>query len=168
MKKSIKPLVAVVLAGAMLAACGSDDEGDAGSATAAEPSESATEPAETATEPAESATEPAETGGAASSTICIIVPPVENPFFGAMSDIAAAKATELGYEPLQLVHDDDANKQMELVESCISSKAAAIVLDNAGADASVAAVQKAKDAGIPSFLVDRESSEEGVDAAQSV
>ena len=101
-------------------------------------------------------------------TICVIVPPVENPFFGAMSDIAAAKATELGYEPLQLVHDDDAGRQLELVESCISSNAVAIILDNAGADASVAAVQAAKDAGIPSFLVDREISEEGVAVAQIV
>ena len=101
-------------------------------------------------------------------TICVIVPPVENPFFGADADIAAAKAEELGYEPSRLVHDDDANKQLELVESCISSNAVAIILDNAGADASVAAVQAAKDAGIPSFLVDREISEEGVAVAQIV
>ncbi len=93
---------------------------------------------------------------------------MENPFFGAMSDIAAATAVELGYEPLQLVHDDDAGRQLELIESCISSNAVAIVLDNAGADASVAAVQAAKDAGIPSFLVDREISEEGVAVAQIV
>ena len=96
------------------------------------------------------------------------VPPVENPFFGAMAEIAGAKAKELGYEVLQLVHEDDANKQMELFESCIASNAVAIILDNAGADASVAAVQKAKDAGIPSFLVDREITQEGVAVAQIV
>ena len=55
-----------------------------------------------------------------------------------------------------LVHDDDANKQNELFDTAIARKAAAIILDNAGADASVAAVKKAKDAGIPSFLIDRE------------
>ncbi len=64
--------------------------------------------------------------------------------------------------------DDDANKQMELFESCIAQKASAIILDNAGADATVAAVQKAKDAGIPTFLVDREITKEGVAAAQIV
>jgi erythritol transport system substrate-binding protein len=100
--------------------------------------------------------------------ICVIVPPVENPFFGAMQEIAAKKAEELGYETLKLVHDDDANKQMQLIESCIAKKAAAIILDNAGADATVAAVQKAKDAGIPSFLVDREITKEGVAVAQIV
>ena len=91
---------------------------------------------------------PAATEG---GLICVIVPPVENPFFGSMQTIAADKAEELGYTTLRLVHEDDANKQLELFENCISQKARAIILDNAGADASVAAVQKAKDAGIPSF-----------------
>ena len=100
--------------------------------------------------------------------ICVIVPGVENPFFGSMQEIAAAKAEELGYETLKLVHDDDANKQLELFETCIAQGAVAIILDNAGADASVAAIQLAKDAGIPSFLVDREISEEGVAVSQIV
>ena len=103
-----------------------------------------------------------------SKMICVIVPPVENPFFGAMQEIAADKAEELGYTTLKLNHGDDANKQMELFESCIAQKAAAIILDNAGADATVAAVQKAKDAGIPTFLVDREITKEGVAVAQIV
>lgn len=107
-------------------------------------------------------------GGQAGGLICVIVPPVENPFFGAMQEIAAAKAEELGYTALKLVHDDDANKQLELFENCIAQGAKAIILDNAGADASVAAVQRAKDAGIPSFLVDREITQEGVAAAQIV
>ncbi len=100
--------------------------------------------------------------------ICVIVPPVENPFFGTQQEIAAAKVEELGYTALKLVHDDDANKQSELIDSCIAQKAAAIILDNAGADATVAAVQKAKDAGIPTFLIDREITKEGVAVSQIV
>jgi erythritol transport system substrate-binding protein len=50
----------------------------------------------------------------------------------------------------------------------IAAGAAAIILDNAGADASIAAVQKAKDAGIPSFLIDREINATGVAAVQIV
>jgi erythritol transport system substrate-binding protein len=103
-----------------------------------------------------------------SGLICVIVPGVENPFFGTMQEIAAAKAEELGYATLKLVHDDDANKQLELFESCIGQGAVAIILDNAGADASIAAVQLAKDAGIPSFLVDREINQEGVAVSQIV
>ena len=106
----------------------------------------------------------AEEGG----MICVIVPSVENPFFGSEQVIAAAKAEELGYTTLKLVHDDDANKELELIESCIAQEAVAIILDNAGADASITAVQKAKDAGIPSFLIDREINEEGVAVSQIV
>jgi len=101
-------------------------------------------------------------------TIAVIVPPVENPFFGTMQVIAAAKAEELGYRTIKLVHDDDANKQMELFETVIAQGVVAIILDNAGADATVAAVQKAKDAGIGCFLVDREITKEGVAISQII
>jgi len=101
-------------------------------------------------------------------TIAVIVPPVENPFFGTMQEIAAAKAEELGYNTIKLVHDDDANKQLEQFETVIAQGVAAIILDNAGADATVAAVQLAKDAGIGCFLVDREITAEGVAISQII
>jgi erythritol transport system substrate-binding protein len=104
----------------------------------------------------------------AADLIAIITPSHDNPFFKAEADGAAAKAKELGYEALVLVHDDDANKQSELIDTAIARGAKAIVLDNAGADASVAAVKKAKDAGIPSFLIDREINANGVAVAQIV
>lgn len=105
---------------------------------------------------------------AAADTIAIITPSHDNPFFKAEADGAAAKAKELGYETMILVHDDDANKQSELFDSAIAAGVKAIILDNAGADASVAAVQKAKDAGIPSFLIDREITATGVAVSQIV
>jgi erythritol transport system substrate-binding protein len=105
---------------------------------------------------------------AAADTIAIITPSPDNPFFKAEADGAAAKAKELGYEVLLMVHDDDANKQSELFDSAIAAGVKAIILDNAGADASVAAVQKAKDAGIPSFLIDREITSAGVAVSQIV
>jgi erythritol transport system substrate-binding protein len=100
--------------------------------------------------------------------IAIITPSHDNPFFATEADGAAAKAKALGYETLVLVHDDDANKQNQLIDTAIARKAAAIVIDNAGADASIEAVQKAKDAGIPSFLIDREINKTGVAVAQIV
>ncbi|MFZ0097036.1 MAG: D-ribose ABC transporter substrate-binding protein [Gemmobacter sp.] len=104
----------------------------------------------------------------AADTIAIITPSHDNPFFKAEADGAAAKAKELGYETMILVHDDDANKQAQLFDTAIAAGVKAIVLDNAGADASVAAVQKAKDAGIPSFLIDREITATGVAVSQIV
>jgi erythritol transport system substrate-binding protein len=100
--------------------------------------------------------------------IAIIVPSPENPFFKALTDAAEAKAKSFGYEALVLVHNDDAVKQDQLFDTAVARKAAAIILDNAGADASIAAVKKAKAAGIPSFLVDREINETGDAVAQLV
>ena len=99
-------------------------------------------------------------------TICVIVPGLENPFFASIQIIAADRAEELGYDTLRLVHNDDANVQFEHFETCIAQGAKAIILDNAGADATVASVQNAKDNGIPSFLLDREITEQGVAASQ--
>ena len=104
----------------------------------------------------------------AADLIAIITPSPDNPFFKAEAEGANAKAKELGYETLVLVHDDDANKQNELFDTAIARGAKAIILDNAGADASVAPVKKAKDAGIPSFLIDREITQSGVAVSQIV
>src|SRR5215831_7766792 len=87
-------------------------------------------------------------------TIAVITPSHDNPFFKAEAESAAARARELGYEVVPGSHDDDAHRQDELIDVAIARRAAAIVLDNAGADASVAAVKKAKDAGIPTLLID--------------
>jgi erythritol transport system substrate-binding protein len=108
------------------------------------------------------------TASAAGKLMVIITPSHDNPFFKAEAIGAEARAKELGYETLVLVHNDDANKQNELFDTAIARKASAIVLDNAGADATVAAVKKAKDAGIPSFLIDREINATGVAVAQIV
>lgn len=105
---------------------------------------------------------------AASKTIAIITPSHDNPFFKAEADAAAARAKALGYDSVVNSHDDDAYKQSELIDAAIARGVAAIILDNAGIDATVAAVTKARDKGIPSFLIDREISKTGVAVAQIV
>jgi erythritol transport system substrate-binding protein len=144
----VKPirLVLLILAAALalaLPACGGDDD------------EASSTPA-------------ASGGGEAGGLIAIITPPVENPFFKAEADAAATKAKELGYETSVASHDDDPNKQSELIDAAISRKAKAIILDNAGADASIGLVRKAKEAGIPVFLIDREINATGIATAQIV
>lgn len=104
----------------------------------------------------------------AGKLIVIITPSHDNPFFKSEAVGAEAKAKELGYETLVVSHDDDANKQNQLFDTAIARGAAAIILDNAGADASIAAVEKAKKAGIPSFLIDREINKAGVAVSQIV
>ncbi len=104
----------------------------------------------------------------ASNLIVIITPSHDNPFFKTEAQAADARAQELGYNTLVLAHNGDAALQDQLMDTAIAQNAAAIVLDNAGADASIAAVQKARDAGIPSFLIDREINANGIAVAQIV
>ena len=47
---------------------------------------------------APAATEAAPAAATEGGLICVIVPGVENPFFGSMQEIAAKKAEELGYD----------------------------------------------------------------------
>ncbi|TDG06643.1 D-ribose ABC transporter substrate-binding protein [Paraburkholderia guartelaensis] len=104
----------------------------------------------------------------AANLIAIITPSHDNPFFKAEADTANARAKALGYDTIVLVHDDDANKQSQLIDTAIARGAKAIILDNAGSEASIAAVQKAKDAKIPAFLIDREINATGIAISQIV
>ena len=85
----------------------------------------------------------------------ILVPSQDNPFFHAEAEAAAARARELGFRARIDVHDDDAYQQDNMVDMAIASNAAALILDNAGADASIAAVRRAEKAGLACFLIDR-------------
>ena len=104
----------------------------------------------------------------AEGIIYIITPSTSNPFFKTEQDVGAPKAAELGYEAKCFSHDDDAATQLQLFEAAINDKAVAIICDNAGADASIEAVRKATEAGIPVFLIDREINESGLAIAQIV
>ncbi|MFD5750321.1 D-ribose ABC transporter substrate-binding protein [Streptomyces sp. NPDC127033] len=106
--------------------------------------------------------------GSKSNLVAIITPSADNPFFKAEADAAKKKAESLGYTTSVASHDDDPNKQSELIDAAISRKAAAIILDNAGADASIGPVRKATKAGVPVFLIDREINETGIAKAQIV
>lgn len=100
--------------------------------------------------------------------IAIIVPSQDNPYFKAEADAAAARARELGYRVRIDAHNDDAYRQDNLIDAAIASNASALVLDNAGTDASISAVRRASKAGIAVFLIDRAISATGIAKAQIV
>lgn len=100
--------------------------------------------------------------------IAIIVPSQDNPYFKAEADAAAARAQALGYRVRVDAHEDDAYRQDNLVDAAIASNAAALILDNAGAEASIAAVRRATRAGIAVFLIDREIGATGIAKAQII
>lgn len=107
-------------------------------------------------------------GGALRPLIVILVPSQDNPFFKSEADAAAAYAKSLGYRVRVDAHDDDAYRQDNLIDAAIASNAAAIILDNAGANSSIAAVRRATRAGIPCFLIDRAIDEDGIAKAQII
>lgn len=161
MKKVLSLALVMVMALALLAGCASTT---ATTAAPAATTAAATTAAETTAAPASDWVKADD----AANLIVIITPSHDNPFFNTEAVAAEAKAKELGYETLVLVHDDDATKQAQLFDTAISKKAAAIICDNAGADATVTAVKKAREAGIPTFLIDREINETGVAISQIV
>ena len=107
-------------------------------------------------------------GAAHRKLIAILVPSEDNPFFQAEAVAAAARARALGYDVRIDVHGDDAYEQDNLIDVAIASNASALILDNAGTDASISAVRRAAKAGIACFLIDREIHASGIAKAQII
>jgi len=104
----------------------------------------------------------------ASNLMVIITPDKDNTFFTAEADAAKAMAESLGYETLMAVHGDDPNEESDIIDTAISRKAAAIIIDIANADASPNNLQRAIDAGVPVFCMDREINVAGIALAQLI
>jgi erythritol transport system substrate-binding protein len=140
-----------LLAGAIivaLAACGGGGGSEPGGAAA----------------PAES---PAG-GGEAGGPIAVITVDPSNPYWKAEIDTAQAEFQKLGYQPTTSAHENDPDTQNQLIETAINDKVKGVLLDPAGADESVAAVQKLVDANIPVVLINAEISQTGLAKAQIV
>ena len=99
-------------------------------------------------------------------TIAILVNSLDNPYYSAEAKGAETKAKSLGYQTLVLSHGEDVKRQGELISLVIGRKVQGIILDYADSQASVAAVQQAKNAGIPVVLINREIPVDGVALAQ--
>ena len=112
--------------------------------------------------------EPAGEGGEAGGTIAIITVDPSNPYWKAEVDTAVAEAEKLGYDTTVDAHNNDPDLQNQFIDGAISKDVSAIVLDPAGADESIGAVQKATDADIPVFLVNAEITEQGIAKSQIV
>ncbi|MBC7724782.1 MAG: substrate-binding domain-containing protein [Burkholderiaceae bacterium] len=101
-------------------------------------------------------------------TIAVIAVDLASPYERVLADAAEAAIIEAGYEATVNAHELDADKESQLIDAAISTKVKAIILDPAGADVSVASVQKATDAGIPVFILNAEISQQGIAKSQIV
>lgn len=107
-------------------------------------------------------------GSGGKGTIAVITVDLANSYWQTEADTAKAEIEKAGYQATVNAHNADPDKQNQLIDTAISNKVKAIILDPAGADESVPAVRKATDAGIPVFLVNAEISEQGIAKSQII
>lgn len=104
----------------------------------------------------------------AEGLMTVIVNDPSNPYWLTEGNVAKAAAEKLGYTATVGAHKGDTNTESNLIDTAITNKSVAIILDPANADGSVGAVKKAVAAGIPVILVNAEINQEGLAKAQLV
>ena len=100
--------------------------------------------------------------------ISIIVNDPSNPYWLTEGNVAKAEAKALGYTTTVGASKGDTNAESTLMDTAITNKSVAIILDPANASGSIGAVKKANAADIPVFLVNAEINQEGLAKAQLV
>lgn len=88
--------------------------------------------------------------------MAVVISTLNNPWFVVLANTAADKAREMGYEAVIFDSQNNSAKEAEHFENIIASGFDAILLNPTDADGSIVNVQMAKDAGVPTFCMDRE------------
>jgi erythritol transport system substrate-binding protein len=110
----------------------------------------------------------AATSASAAGLISIVVNDPANPYWLTEGKVAAAEAQKLGYTATVGASKGDTNTESNLIDTAITNKSVAIILDPANASGSIGAVKKAVAANIPVFLVNAEINQQGLAKAQLV
>lgn len=148
MRRKAKKLVAMILAGMMmasLAGCGAATV--EGESSAAAPSQAAETTAQEETQ--------ADTQTAKGGSIGFSVSTMNNPFFVTLVEGAQAKADEQGIELIVVDAGDDAAKQASDIEDLISKNIGVLIVNPVDSDAVAPSVQDAVDKSIGVIAVDR-------------
>ena len=105
---------------------------------------------------------------AAGGLMTIIVNDPSNPYWLTEGKVAAAEAQKLGYRTSVGASKGDTNTESNLIDTAVTNRSVAIILDPANASGSVGAVKKAIAANIPVILVNAEINQAGLAKAQLV
>ena len=108
------------------------------------------------------------TAARADGLMSIIVNDPSNPYWLTEGNVAAAEAKKLGYTATVGASKGDTNTESNLIDTAITNKSVAIILDPANASGSIGAVKKAIAANIPVILVNAEINQDGLAKAQLV
>lgn len=98
--------------------------------------------------------------------MAVVISTLNNPWFVVLGESAAAKAKELGYEVQIFDSQNNPSKEAEHFDNIIAMSYDAILFNPTDADGSVLNVERAKDAGIPTFCMDREINSSDAAASQ--
>lgn len=104
----------------------------------------------------------------ADGLISIIVNDPSNPYWYTEGQVAKKTAEDMGYDANVAAHKGDTNTESQLIDTAITNKAKAIILDPANADGSIGAVRKAIAADIPVIIINAELNQSGLAKAQLV
>lgn len=88
--------------------------------------------------------------------MAVVISTLNNPWFVVLGESAAAKARELGYEAVIYDSQNNSAREAEHFDNIIAMGYDAILFNPTDADGSVLNVTRARDAGIPTFCMDRE------------
>jgi ABC-type sugar transport system substrate-binding protein len=88
--------------------------------------------------------------------IAVVISTLNNPWFVVLGETARDRAVELGYEATLFDSQNDTSKEAAHFDNIIAAGYSAILFNPTDADGSVANVQRARDAGLPVFCIDRE------------
>ena len=104
----------------------------------------------------------------ADGLMTIIVNDPSNPYWLTEGKVAQKTAEKLCYTAKVSAHKGDTNTESQLMDTAITNKSKAIILDPANADGSVGSVKKAIAANIPVFIINAELNQSGLAKAQLV
>ncbi|MFW6290278.1 MAG: D-ribose ABC transporter substrate-binding protein [Mariniphaga sp.] len=88
--------------------------------------------------------------------MAVVISTLNNPWFVVLAESAAERARELGYVAHIYDSQNNSAKEAEHFDNIIAMGYQAILFNPTDADGSVLNVKRAKDAGIPTFCMDRE------------
>jgi len=98
--------------------------------------------------------------------MAVVISTLNNPWFVVLKDAAKARAEELGYKADVFDSQNSPATEASHFDAIIDGKYAAILFNPTDAQGSIASVQRAKDAGIPTFCMDRAISASDVAVSQ--
>ena len=97
-----------------------------------------------------------ETEKKKSNKIAVVISTLNNPWFVVLGESAAERARELGYEAQIFDSQNNSAKEAEHFDNIIAMGYDAILFNPTDSEGSVQNVKRAKEAGIPTFCMDRE------------